>query len=125
MCVGYPLSHDARENGSFVEPCALLPCGLQVWQKEREDFDKLAEEVDVVDRKVHKTEKKHKRNIVLNATVWFWPRLLVTCFAWVANDFAFYGNKLFQNTFIALLYPNVSEWPRALLPLCIWSNSAS
>jgi hypothetical protein len=27
--------------------------------------------------------------------------------AWVANDFAFYGNKLFQSTFIALLYPQV------------------
>jgi hypothetical protein len=30
----------------------------------------------------------------------FGPRLLVTCLGWVANDFAFYGNKLFQSSFI-------------------------
>jgi hypothetical protein len=29
-------------------------------------------------------------------------------FAAACADFAFYGNKLFQSTFIALLYPNVS-----------------
>ncbi len=37
----------------------------------------------------------------------FWPRLTATSLAWVANDFAFYGNKLFQSTFISLLYPKV------------------
>jgi hypothetical protein len=31
-----------------------------------------------------------------------------TFFAAACADFAFYGNKLFQSTFIALLYPNVS-----------------
>jgi hypothetical protein len=36
------------------------------------------------------------------------PRLTATSMAWVANDFAFYGNKLFQSTFIALLYPTVN-----------------
>ena len=24
---------------------------------------------------------------------YYWPRLLVTCMAWLANDFAFYGGR--------------------------------
>jgi hypothetical protein len=40
------------------------------------------------------------------------PRLTATSMAWVANDFAFYGNKLFQSTFIALLYPKATEFER-------------
>lgn len=43
---------------------------------------------------------------------WFGPRLFVTSFAWVANDFAFYGNKLFQSTFIAALYPGSTPFAR-------------
>lgn len=31
------------------------------------------------------------------------PRLFITCAGWVANDFAFYGNKLFQATFISAI----------------------
>ena len=42
----------------------------------------------------------------------FWPRLFVTSMAWVANDFAFYGNKLFQSTFIAALYPDATPFER-------------
>lgn len=38
----------------------------------------------------------------------YWPRLMATSLAWVANDFAFYGNKVFQSTFISILYPGVS-----------------
>ena len=37
---------------------------------------------------------------------WFWSRQLVASGAWIANDFAFYGNKLQQNFFIGLLYPS-------------------
>ena len=37
---------------------------------------------------------------------YFW-RLWVASFAWIANDFAFYGNKLFQGVFISILYPKV------------------
>ncbi|ORY09429.1 MFS phosphate transporter [Clohesyomyces aquaticus] len=36
----------------------------------------------------------------------FGPRLLATAGAWFANDVFFYGNKLFQNQFIAVLTPN-------------------
>jgi hypothetical protein len=37
---------------------------------------------------------------------YFGPRLLATAGAWFANDVFFYGNKLFQNQFIAVLTPN-------------------
>ena len=26
---------------------------------------------------------------------YFWPRMLATCFGWFANDFGFYGGKVF------------------------------
>jgi hypothetical protein len=47
-------------------------------------------------------------HIYRTALTTFGPRLFATCFGWVANDFAFYGNKLFQSSFIAALYPQVS-----------------
>ena len=40
----------------------------------------------------------------------FWPRLVATSLCWVANDFAFYGNKLFSSVFISALYPNATEF---------------
>ena len=40
----------------------------------------------------------------------YWPRLFVASGAWIANDFAFYGNKLFQSTFINLLYPGSTQY---------------
>jgi hypothetical protein len=43
------------------------------------------------------------------------PRLTATSLAWVANDFAFYGNKLFQSTFIALLYPQARTLAPSML----------
>lgn len=36
----------------------------------------------------------------------FGPRVLATAGAWFANDVFFYGNKLFQSEFIAVLLPN-------------------
>ncbi|KAF1959075.1 major facilitator superfamily protein [Byssothecium circinans] len=36
---------------------------------------------------------------------YFGPRLIATAGAWFANDVFFYGNKLFQNQFIAVLTP--------------------
>lgn len=42
----------------------------------------------------------------------YWPRLFVTCFGWIANDFAFYGNKLFQSKFIAIISPGASNYER-------------
>ncbi len=32
----------------------------------------------------------------LTSYYYFWPRQLVASVAWIANDFAFYGNKLQQ-----------------------------
>src|SRR5204863_170292 len=36
----------------------------------------------------------------------FTPRLIATAEAWFANDVFFYGNKLFQSQFIAVISPN-------------------
>jgi hypothetical protein len=36
---------------------------------------------------------------------YFGPRLIATAGTWFANDIFFYGNKLFQNQFIAVLTP--------------------
>jgi hypothetical protein len=72
---------------------------LQVWASEAHDFE------DIAERDGH---QHSKRFLTINAFKNFWPRLTATSLTWVANDFAFYGNKLFQSTFIALLYPDVS-----------------
>jgi hypothetical protein len=85
----------------------------KVWQKEREDFEQL-EKITPIPNPTATTKavKKAQRSLVWNAAVYFWPRLIATCFAWVANDFAFYGNKLFQSTFISVLYPGATEYAK-------------
>lgn len=40
----------------------------------------------------------------------YWPRLFITCGGWLANDAAFYGNKLFQSKFIAVISPGASRF---------------
>lgn len=45
----------------------------------------------------------------------YWHRQLGTALSWFVWDFAFYGNKLFQSTFIGIIVPNASvktslEW---------------
>eukprot|EP00878_Enallax_costatus_P009440 GHUV01009865.1.p3 GENE.GHUV01009865.1~~GHUV01009865.1.p3 ORF type:complete len:161 (+),score=55.11 GHUV01009865.1:595-1077(+) len=67
----------------------------KVWEQEKKDFE------EVTEKELHKS----KRFMTANAFYNFWPRLTATSLAWVVNDFAFYGNKPFQSTFIALLYP--------------------
>ncbi|KIY93363.1 proton/phosphate symporter [Monoraphidium neglectum] len=69
----------------------------EVWKAEREDALELTA----------KYEHQQTSFIYRTALKRFWPRLLVTSLAWVANDGAFYGNKLFQSKFIEALYPNV------------------
>jgi Sugar (and other) transporter len=40
---------------------------------------------------------------------YFTPRLIATAGSWFANDVFFYGNKLFQSTFIAAIDPSVAK----------------
>jgi MFS family permease len=53
----------------------------------------------------------------------FGPRLLATAGAWFANDVLFYGNKLFQGDFIAVISPDsrslINHWCWALLGVVI------
>ncbi|GAA97016.1 hypothetical protein E5Q_03690 [Mixia osmundae IAM 14324] len=50
---------------------------------------------------------------------YFWPRLLATTIGWFANDFAFYGNKIFTSEFIKVISPQsksvVTSWNWSLL----------
>ena len=71
----------------------------KVWKAERELVD---HEMDV--------EGKPHRNTTLYWAIFKrnWSRLLITCGAWVLNDLAFYGNKLFQSTFIAVISPGAT-----------------
>lgn len=52
------------------------------------------------------------------------PRLLATCGAWFLWDFSFYGNKVFQSTFIAVLSPSGAGQP-VPLPSPLASGAAS
>jgi hypothetical protein len=62
-------------------------------------------------KQLHLAKKKSKvtgydtESLSMTLT-YFGPRLLATAGAWFANDVFFYGNKLFQNQFIAVLTPN-------------------
>ncbi|KAI5475472.1 MFS phosphate transporter, partial [Pseudohyphozyma bogoriensis] len=38
----------------------------------------------------------------------YWHRLVATAFGWFANDFFFYGNKIFSSAFIAIFHPGAS-----------------
>lgn len=56
-------------------------------------------------------EIKHspfRRHLI--SAYYYWPRQFVASGAWMANDFAFYGNKLQQSKFIALLYPSANPY---------------
>ena len=52
----------------------------------------------------------HSRALSQPQTTRFWPRLVATSLCWVANDFAFYGNKLFSSVFISALYPGATDF---------------
>ncbi|KAJ5666935.1 hypothetical protein N7462_011344 [Penicillium macrosclerotiorum] len=48
---------------------------------------------------------------------YFGPRLIATAGAWFANDVFFYGNKLFQSEFIAVISPATSS----IMPTWLWN----
>jgi hypothetical protein len=54
---------------------------------------------------------------------YFGPRLVATAGAWFCNDVFFYGNKLFQSNFIAVLLPNNTSvlvgWEYSLINVCV------
>ncbi|KAF2013238.1 putative MFS phosphate transporter [Aaosphaeria arxii CBS 175.79] len=59
----------------------------------------------MISKKQSKVTGYDTKSLKLTLT-YFGPRLLATAGAWFANDVFFYGNKLFQNQFIAVLTPN-------------------
>lgn len=70
------------------------------------------EEVDSIEHTI--AEQKQLGAVGLRkhmlSAYYYWPRQLVASVAWIANDFAFYGNKLQQGQFISLLYPKATPF---------------
>ncbi len=54
----------------------------------------------------------------------YWHRLAGTALSWFVWDFAFYGNKLFQGTFIAIINPGATL-VQASKPSLLQSSSAT
>ena len=46
----------------------------------------------------------------------YWHRLAGTALSWFVWDFAFYGNKLFQGTFIAIINPGATLVQARMIP---------
>lgn len=74
-------------------PTVSPASGMQVWEAEKEDFEDLAEtevlgETPVVHRRTMEDPTASKKYLRRNAFKNFWPRLIATCLAWIANDFA-------------------------------------
>lgn len=63
---------------------------LQVWEAEKQDFEDLADaEAHPSDpRAPHISHMEASKILRVNALRHFWPRLVATCGAWMANDFA-------------------------------------
>eukprot|EP00798_Chlamydomonas_sp_ICE-L_P032550 gene32550-17267_t len=84
--------------------CVVMVAHRAIYLKESKITEDLSNE--------GRFNKKHSaiwRKHVISAHM-YWPRQLVASVAWVANDFAFYGNKLFQSTFISILYPLATQY---------------
>ncbi|EFN51657.1 hypothetical protein CHLNCDRAFT_59145 [Chlorella variabilis] len=78
----------------------------EVWKAEHESVQKeLVEEQDEAALAGKRSWREH-----LVIFKFYWPRLFITCMGWVADDFAFYGNKLFQSQFIAVISPGASRF---------------
>lgn len=55
-------------------------------------------------KKAHANQPRHMGLLFKH----YWPRILATAGAWFLWDFSFYGNKVFQSTFIKVLSPSGS-----------------
>ena len=65
---------------------------------------------------MHTRARRQPHHLYRSVLARFGPRLLVTSLAWMAGNFAFYGDKLFQSEFIHALYPEVC---RKCLGVCV------
>ncbi|KAI9708172.1 MAG: hypothetical protein M1820_004126 [Bogoriella megaspora] len=63
-----------------------------------------SKQLDVAKRKSNVTG--YDKKALSYTFTYFGPRLIATAGGWYANDIFFYGNKLFQNNFIAVITPN-------------------
>ncbi|KAI8468145.1 MAG: major facilitator superfamily domain-containing protein [Monoraphidium minutum] len=108
---------DALASRNIIMLQFAVACAVSVfmtvwrWTKLKESAVWKAEREDAMDLTT-KYEHQQASYMYKTALRHFGPRLFVTCMAWVANDFAFYGNKLFQSSFIKALYPDATPFER-------------
>ncbi|GAX75042.1 hypothetical protein CEUSTIGMA_g2486.t1 [Chlamydomonas eustigma] len=87
--------------GAFF--CLVMVCYRFVLLEESQMF---AEEKEIVVKALKASGfKKHW----MSCRFYFW-RQWVASSGWVANDFAFYGNKLQQNVFLSVLFPSATNY---------------
>jgi hypothetical protein len=71
-------------------------------------FTYLEESEMFKERSTKKTEAKTEIDHTNLCVQLYWSRQFAASMTWLANDFAFYGNKLQQNKFITFLYPDAT-----------------
>mmetsp|Transcript_12364 Transcript_12364/g.26712 ORF Transcript_12364/g.26712 Transcript_12364/m.26712 type:complete len:579 (-) Transcript_12364:1179-2915(-) len=78
------------------------------------DESKLFEEEKAIEEHIIQKQNKDATYAIWHrhkmSAYYYWPRQMVASAAWIANDFAFYGNKLQQGLFINLLYPGSTPY---------------
>lgn len=93
------LDPDASRNVLFVTygfgaaACLVMVVYRNIFLEESARMDSLVKRGTAVGM---------RRHIV--SLYYYWPRQWVASMAWVANDFAFYGNKLQQGIFLKILF---------------------
>lgn len=87
----------------------LRTCGL--WQYDATSFLGVHALSTCVIHTMPVTDAGENTPHSLSASCLCRPRLLATCGAWFLWDFSFYGNKVFQSTFIAVLSPSGAGQP--------------
>ncbi|KAI9891611.1 MAG: hypothetical protein M1814_002545 [Vezdaea aestivalis] len=80
-----------------------------------------SKQLDIARKKTNVTG--YDRKSLMLTFRYFWHRLLATAGAWFCNDVFFYGNKLFQSNFIAVISPNntsvVETWHYNLINVTV------
>lgn len=79
-------------------------CAIMVFYR----FTYLEESEMFIEKNTKKTEAKIEVDHSKLCVQLYWSRQIAASMTWLANDFAFYGNKLQQSKFISFLYPDAT-----------------
>ncbi|GAB4816605.1 hypothetical protein N2152v2_003651 [Parachlorella kessleri] len=85
----------------------------EVWKAEKADMDHKREDEEGGAKGLINEDYKRRFREYWIIVRFYWPRLFITCIGWVANDFAFYGNKLSQSKFISVISgPDATQYTK-------------